>query len=134
MRCKAAWKEIIYKCVQNQVEVEDLGEAIMTLGLQDFAPHIICMACRHHKVDPDDLERDGPQNLAQEMVEEALSQQKEAQDAKDEKERKESSNPKSNTSEESGVGKSAGEDPAGGTGKSLPGEDSDEQWNRFCGM
>ena len=111
MRCRAAWKEIVYKCVKHEISADDLEQALGELAVAEFAPYVVVMACRHHRVDPDDLERDGPQNLNQEIVEEALQQEKEADDRK-----KESEAPKSNTSEGNGGGKSeaGGGAPAGG--------------------
>jgi hypothetical protein len=116
MRCRAAWKEIVYKCVKHEIGADDIEQALGDLALADFAPNVIVMACRHHKVDPDDLERDGPQNLIAEIVEESLQQDKEAHDRKEADKKKESANPKSNTSEGSEGAKNgaSGEAPAGG--------------------
>jgi hypothetical protein len=125
-RCRAAWKEIMYYCVKNEVAAEDIEQALGDLALTNFAPNIIVHACRHHKVDPEDLEKDGPMDLTRELVEEALQQEKEADDRK-----KESANPKSNTSEGSDAGKSEadGKAPAGGTGE---GEFPD--WSQIHGI
>lgn len=133
-RVNAAWKEITYKCVAKEIPYDDVEQAIGDLALQDFAPHIICMACRHHKVDPDDLERQGPQDLQKEFVEEALQQQKDREDRKKSLSGEGSDSPKTNTNEEEKRKEADGRDPVGGTGKTLPGMDPDEEWNRYIGM
>lgn len=81
-RTDAAWKEIIYKCVDKEIAPDDVEQALGELALMEFAPYIICMACKHHRVDPDDLERNCPPDMQKAMVEEALQQQKEKEDKK----------------------------------------------------
>lgn len=108
-RVDAAWKEIVYRCVQEEIKLDDLEQALGDMAQMQFAPYIICQACRHHKVDPDDLERQGPIDLERDMAEEALHQQKAKEDAK---------LPKSTTNEANGSGeRSGGEDPVGGIGE-----------------
>lgn len=104
-RSDAAWKEIIFKAAENDVAPEDLESALGEMALQNFAYHIICMACKHHRVDPDDLERQQPQSISAALVEESLLQQKE---------KNETPAPKAGTSEGKKEG-NGGEAPAGGT-------------------
>lgn len=73
-RARRAWREILFKCVEHEIDPADLEETITDLALTNFAPNIVCMACHHHKVDPDDLERDMPSSLEHAMAEEALAQ------------------------------------------------------------
>ncbi len=79
-RSDAAWKEILYKCVAKEISLDDLEQALGDMAMMDFAPYIICQACRHHKVDPDDLERCAPIDVEKAFAEEALQQQKERED------------------------------------------------------
>jgi len=126
-RCRAAWKEILYRCVKHEIGEDDIEQGLGELALTNFAPNIIVHACRHHKVDPEDLEKDGPLNLQQALVEEALQQQKDAEDLK-----QRTQDPKSNPSTGSkgaGAG-SMGESEGPGTG--LTGEDPD--WSIIHGI
>ncbi len=124
-RVDAAWKEIIYKCVEKEITVDDVEQALGDMALMEFAPFIICQACRHHKVDPNDLQRQGPINLTQDMVDEALQQQKEKHDKK-EKADKEPTLPKSNTNEDGKRSAADGKGPVGGI--------DDAAWNDYHGI
>ncbi len=116
-RVAAAWKEIIYKCAEKDIAPDDVEQSLGDMALQEFAPYIITMACRHHRVDPDDLERQSPPDIEKAIVEETLQQQKEKEDT---------SAPKSNTT---GDGKSA----AGGAAP-VGGIDEDAAWNDWRGI
>lgn len=108
-RARRAWREIIYKCAEHELDAADIEMAVTDMALANFAPNIIAMACRHHKVDPDDIEREMPQNIEQELVQETLSQQQERHEL--------GSGPKTQTSPEKSGGKekAGGEAPASGT-------------------
>jgi len=123
-RTDAAWKEIIYKCVDKGVELDDLSNALSEMALVDFAPYIICMACRHHKVDPDDLERQCVPDLEKAMVEEALQQQKEKEDKSKGGEKENHTFPKSETNEGGKRKEADGRGPVGGI-------DDDLQWEAW---
>ena len=110
-RARRAWREILFKCVEHEVDPIDLESAVSELAIANFAPNIVTMACRHHKVDPDDIEREMPPNIEQALVEEALSQSQERHEL--------GNSPKSKTSSNQGKSegkeKSGGEAPASGT-------------------
>lgn len=108
-RTDGAWKEIIYKCVQNEIELDDIEQALGDLAMMDFAPYIICMACRHHRVDPDDLQRQGPIDIEKDLAEEVLHQQKEKEDKK-----KEPTLPKTDTNVDERKSAGDGRGPVGG--------------------
>lgn len=129
-RAEAAWREIIYKCVSKEIDAENVIRDVQDMALEDFAPNIICMACRHHKVDPDDLVRNAPNDLERSMSEEMLQRQHERNVTPKKKE--ESTLPKSNTSEESGKkgGKADGKGPAGGIDLDAIEEDA---WRHYMG-
>lgn len=138
-RAQSAWREILFKCVANEVSADDLEQAIGEMCLLNFAPNIVVMACRHHRVDPDDIEREMPMNISEALVEEQLSQDREREEAKRELEREKEkaattgTAPKTNTSEGNGAAKSeaGGEPPAGGgTENSGPGG-TDPDWSHL---
>jgi hypothetical protein len=105
-RAQRAWKEILHKCVERDIEADDVMEAVTDLALTDFAYNIVAMACRHHRVDPDDIEREMPANVEHAMVEEAFAQQADKHVS-----------PKTNTSTNPNEGKEKanGEAPPSGT-------------------
>jgi hypothetical protein len=112
-RTRRAWSEILFHCVVHEIAPEDIESAIGDLALKDFAPNVVVMACRHHKVDPDDLEREMPTNLAQAIVEEAMSQAQERHERTAPTPKQNTSTPRSQAKSE---GKKAdGEAPASGT-------------------
>lgn len=129
-RAKAAWKEILFKAVQNEISADDLEQAIGELALVNFAPHIVVMACRHHRVDPDDIEREMPMNLNVAIAEEQLEQDHERHEAA---KAKENQGPKPNTSEGNGAAKSeaGGEAPAGGTTSNSGPGGEDPDWSHL---
>lgn len=128
LRTRAAWKEIIYKCVSKEIDPKDVLDDLGSMVMEDFAPYIICMACRHHKVDPDDLMRDMPADLEKDMVEEQLSRQHE-KNVTPKKEDK--PDPKSNTTEGKGKedAKADGKAPGGGIDPDLMEEEAWRHWH-----
>lgn len=74
-RAQNAWKEILYWAVEKDIEAPDLVDALGDLKLNDFAYNIILRACVHHHILPDDLERQEPVNLMQELAEAQLEKQ-----------------------------------------------------------
>lgn len=127
-RAEAAWKEIIYKCVTKEIDPDIVKRDVEDLAMEEFSPHIICMACRHHKVDPDDLMREMPADLEKEMAEELLSRQHEKNVAP---KKEDKSDPKSNTTGENGKkeGSAAGGAPRGGTDPDLMEEEAWRHWH-----
>jgi hypothetical protein len=87
-RSRAAWKEILRRCVVEEVAPEDLENALDEMKLQGFAYEILLKACLHHNVDADDLDREAPNNYMQAIMDESFAQQKE-QHEKNQKESKE---------------------------------------------
>ncbi len=67
-RAQNAWKEIIQKCVDGDIQANDVKDAIGDLTMTGFAYNIIVEACLHHKLQLDDVVRQEPNNLENEMA------------------------------------------------------------------
>lgn len=88
-RAANAWKEICAKAVARDLVASDIADAVQDIAMEGFAYNIIFGACLRRKVDLDDLIRQQPNNLDQEMVELAaradLMAEEDAKDAKNPK-------------------------------------------------
>lgn len=125
-RAQRAWKEILFKCVEHEVEALDLECAISDAALANNAPNIVVMACRHHKVDPDDIEREMPNNVEQAIVEERLDQERERNEQLPKSPKSNASN--GNNQEKSEGKKAGGEAPASGT------DEHGDGWSHLQGI
>ena len=93
-RAMNAWRDIVKGCIENQVQVNDLADAMQDIESRLFGYRFIIEACIKHHVDVDDMERLTPVDLEREFAEVALMQ--ELKDEHDAKAKQEAANPKSN--------------------------------------
>lgn len=68
-RGQNAWREITAKAIARDLEAKDILDAVQDLGMEGFAYNLILSACVRHKVDVDDLIRQQPMNVEQDMAE-----------------------------------------------------------------
>lgn len=88
-RSKKAWDEIIYLAAEAECPAADIEAALSDMSLDGWPYSIVLKACLHHKVDADDLNRELPATLDQDITNTLFELQKEAETKKGDQEKSE---------------------------------------------